>query len=192
MVRGVALKAVLQLRRVRRGRHVQHPLLRGNVRPVAKGQIAGGQGLQVHHGPASVGQHVEELHGDPVPIVEHPEAAAPHLLLGHEGQGVGVVLLDPGRGLHLLQIIPEDTPPKPQIKGREPGHELVHRLLQKGRVHRLRQGDGLAKQVAPVLPPDGGKDEGRVVQGHPNLAHRVTSRKQAAIASRSARRSLRS
>ena len=170
MLGGVSLEAVLQLLGCGRLLDVQDPIPGGDIYAVAQGKIPGGQGLEIHHGPAAVREHVEELHGDPVSIVEHPQTAAAHLLPGHEGQGVGIVLLDPGRRRDLLQIVPIHAPPEPKIEGREPGHELVHRPLQELRVHVLRQGHGLPKDVVPILAADGGKDQGRIVQRHPNLS----------------------
>ena len=173
MVGGVPLEAVLDLRRVGRLRDVQHPVRGRDLCPVAQGQVPGDQGLEVDYGPAAVGKHVEILHGDPVPVIQHPKAAAAHFPLGHEGQGVGVVLLDGGRRLDLLEIVPEQTSLEAQVEGGKPGHELVHRPLQKGRVHVLPERDGLAEHVVPVFAADGREDQRRVVERHPYPAMRI-------------------
>ena len=62
----------------------------------------------------TVRKRVEKFHGDPVPVGDDPEGTSLNVFHGHAAQGVGQLLLDPGRLGDLLQIIPEHTLPQPQ------------------------------------------------------------------------------
>ena len=160
-------EAVLQLLLPGSLQPSQHALPGGDGHAVFLLKIFRRQGFQEHQSPVSVGDGVEEFHGDAVSVRNHPEGALAHLLPGHPGQRVAALLPDFRCLAQLLQIVPEQPPPQPDTDGGKPSHGHIQRRLQHLPVYLLPQGHRKPEHIAPALPQGGGVDFRRVVQAHP-------------------------
>ena len=167
-------EAVFPLGWVRGHVPIQNSLLRWDGDAIAQGNIGRCQSLEKHQAAVAVCDGVEELHGNPVAEVQHPQGAGFQLPAGHVDQGTAAVRPYPRRFGNLLQVIPEKAPVQAHQHGGKAGGNQPDRFLQKKRVYRLRQGGGKPEHIAPVPPLDGGEYFGGVVQPHPllRLRHR--------------------
>ena len=96
-LRRVFEEAVLQFLRPRRLPRIPDELRARDNDTVFQFQIPGHQVREEDASAPAVRQRVEELHRDPVAVVQNPQAVALQFRTGHESQRVGIVFPDQHR-----------------------------------------------------------------------------------------------
>ena len=170
-LRAAGKEAVPRFLCLRLFRNVDDVSLRRDLRPVFQRQIPGGQVLQQDQASRSVGHGMEDLHGDPVFIIQEAYAAGLQFPARHMCQRIGIILLRLRRLRDRLQVVPEKAGPQADEAGRKPGFQFFDRPVQDSGIHRLFQRRRNPEHVVPVFPDDRRKDQRGVIQPVPLFLH---------------------
>ena len=164
---GIAGVSVLQLLLPGRFLQVQHTVSGRNAY-AGLPQILRQQRPEKNQGPGPVGQGVEHLQGDAVPVIVKPHQPAVVLPEAHWLAGIGHVGLQKGaRGGIGFQIVPEQSPADADGEAGKTGQHPVNGVLQGGGPHRLCHQGGEAVDGGILLPLQGGIENTGIVQPVP-------------------------
>ena len=133
-------------------------------------QILGSQAFQKIRSPQAICQRMKHLQVNPVPIIGNPEKKTLASMRIQIPAGIGILPLYPGDPGILLKVIPEQAPAQLHPKIPDMGQNILQRLLQNVRIHRLLQSHRNAKYLAHLLIGNNRENFRRIIQSPPTFS----------------------